>query len=76
MIDVAARDGLQSEDVIVATTDKVELVRRLAAAGVRRAEVVSFVNPTRVPQMADGAAVMAALNAPGGRPDQIGRAHV
>ncbi len=70
VIDVAARDGLQSEDVIVSTSDKVELVRRLVAAGVRRAEVVSFVNPKRVPQMADGADVMAALNAPGALPDR------
>lgn len=70
LVDVAARDGLQSEDVIVSTAHKVELVQRLVAAGVRRAEVVSFVNPKRVPQMADGLDVMAALNSPGTLPDR------
>ena len=70
LVDVAARDGLQSEDVIVSTSHKVELVQRLVAAGVRRAEVVSFVNPKRVPQMADGLDVMAALNSPGTLPDR------
>lgn len=70
LIDVTARDGLQMEDSVVSAGDKVELVRRLAAAGVRRAEVVSFVNPARVPQMADAAEVMLALNAPGGLPER------
>lgn len=70
LVDVAPRDGLQSEDVVVSTADKVELVRRLAAAGVRRAEVVSFVNPSRVPQMADSREVMTALSTPGVLPDR------
>ena len=70
LVDVAARDGLQSEDVIVSTAHKVELVQRLVASGVRRAEVVSFVNPKRVPQMADGLDVMTALNSPGTLPDR------
>lgn len=70
LVDVAARDGLQSEETLVSTADKVELVRRLEAAGVRRAEVVSFVNPTRVPQMADAREVMAALAAPGALVDR------
>ena len=59
--DVAARDGLQSAEVVWPTGDKVELVRRLVAAGVRRLEVASFVNPKRVPAMADAEAVLAAL---------------
>jgi hydroxymethylglutaryl-CoA lyase len=66
IVEVAARDGLQSEPTIVSARDKVELVRRAVAAGVRRAEAVSFVNPARVPQMADAVEVMALLNAPGG----------
>jgi len=70
IVDVAARDGLQSEDLIVTTADKVELVQRLVAAGVRRVEVVSFVDPKRVPQMADGFDVMATLNSPGSLPDR------
>jgi hydroxymethylglutaryl-CoA lyase len=65
IVEVSARDGLQSEPVVASTADKVELLRRTTAAGVRRAEAVSFVNPARVPQMADAAAVMAAVNTPG-----------
>lgn len=65
IVEVSARDGLQSDPAMVSTADKVELLRRAVALGVRRAEAVSFVNPKRVPQMADGAAVMAALNTPG-----------
>jgi hydroxymethylglutaryl-CoA lyase len=61
LVDVGPRDGLQNEAQPVATADKVELVRRLQAAGVRQIEVTSFVSPKWVPQMADGAAVMAAI---------------
>lgn len=65
LVEVSARDGLQSEAVVVSTADKAELIRRAAAAGLRRIEAVSFVNPKRVPQMADGAGLMALLNSPG-----------
>lgn len=61
IVDVAARDGLQSDPTVVSTAAKVELIARLVAAGVRRLEAASFVNPKRVPQMADAEAVMAAL---------------
>ncbi len=61
VVEVSARDGLQSEDVLLPTADKVELVNRAVAAGIRRIEVCSFVNPKRVPQMADAEAVLAAL---------------
>jgi hydroxymethylglutaryl-CoA lyase len=63
LVEVAPRDGLQNEAVSVSTADKVALVRRTIAAGARRVEVTSFVNPARVPQMADSEAVMAALRA-------------
>ena len=53
IIDVAPRDGLQSQPKLVDTNTKVELITRLIEAGVRRMEVVSFVNPKKVPQMAD-----------------------
>lgn len=53
IIDVAPRDGLQSQPKLVDTSTKVELITRLIEAGVRRMEVVSFVNPKKVPQMAD-----------------------
>lgn len=65
IVEVSPRDGLQSEERLVPTADKVELIRRVVAAGVRRVEAVSFVNPKRMPQMADAAEMMAALNAPG-----------
>jgi hydroxymethylglutaryl-CoA lyase len=61
LVDVGPRDGLQNEAQAVATAHKVELVQRLQAAGLREIEVTSFVSPKWVPQMADNAAVMAAL---------------
>jgi hydroxymethylglutaryl-CoA lyase len=61
IVEVAARDGLQSEPEVLPTSDKVELIERAVAAGIRRIEVASFVNPERVPQMADAEHVVAAL---------------
>jgi hydroxymethylglutaryl-CoA lyase len=61
LIEVGPRDGMQSEPDLFPTSTKVELIRRLVEAGLRRIEVASFVNPKRVPQMADGEAVLAAL---------------
>lgn len=62
IVEVGPRDGLQNEDVALATAEKVELVRRLIAAGVRRVETASFVHPKLVPQMADAESVMATLD--------------
>ena len=62
IVEVSPRDGLQSEAVVVATADKLELIRRAQRAGLRRIETVSFANPKRVPQMADSHAVMDAVN--------------
>jgi hydroxymethylglutaryl-CoA lyase len=61
MVEVGPRDGLQNESTIVSTADKVELIRRCIAAGARRIEVASFVNPRKVPQMADAEAVVEEL---------------
>ncbi|WP_442942732.1 hydroxymethylglutaryl-CoA lyase [Nocardia sp. NBC_01503] len=61
LVEVSPRDGLQNESRIVSTAAKIELIRRSAAAGVRRIEAVSFVNGSRVPQMADAEAVMAGV---------------
>lgn len=61
IVEVAARDGLQSDPAMLSTAGKVELIERALAAGIRRIETVSFVNPKRVPQMADADQVMAAL---------------
>ena len=63
IVEVGPRDGLQSEPDVLATEVKLELIRRLLDAGVRRVEVASFVNAKRVPQMADAEAVMAGLPA-------------
>jgi hydroxymethylglutaryl-CoA lyase len=61
LVEVGPRDGLQNESVLVSTADKVELIRRCLAAGARRIEVASFVNPRKVPQMADAEAVVEEL---------------
>ncbi|MEZ5267256.1 MAG: hydroxymethylglutaryl-CoA lyase [Microthrixaceae bacterium] len=61
IVEVAARDGLQSDPTMLSTADKVELITRAVSAGIRRIEAVSFVNPKRVPQMADADEVMASL---------------
>ncbi len=61
LVEVGPRDGLQNEAQPVATHVKVELVHRLQAAGLREIELTSFVSPKWVPQMADNAQVMAAV---------------
>jgi hydroxymethylglutaryl-CoA lyase len=61
IIEVGPRDGLQTQDAILSTPDKVAMIGKLIDAGARRLEVASFVNPARVPQMADAEAVLAAL---------------
>ena len=61
ILEVSPRDGLQSEEKIVATKDKVVLIEKAIAAGLRRIEVTSFVNPARVPQMADAEDLLRAI---------------
>lgn len=61
LVEVCPRDGLQNDKTVLTTETKVALIRRLAATGLRRIEVTSFVHPGRVPQMADAEAVVAAL---------------
>ena len=61
IVDVAPRDGLQSDAVMFTTEQKAELIRRIVDAGINRVEVASFVNPKRVPQMADAEAVLDAV---------------
>lgn len=61
LLDVGPRDGLQNESVTVSTQNKLELINRLITCGVRRMEVASFVNPKRVPQMADAEDVIKGL---------------
>ena len=61
IVEVGPRDGLQSEPGVLPTAAKIEFIERAIAAGIRRIEVTSFVNPKRVPQMADAEAVLAGL---------------
>lgn len=62
-VEVGPRDGLQNEPVQIGTADKLALIARAIDAGARRIEVASFVNPKKVPQMADAEAVCAGLPA-------------
>lgn len=63
IVEVGPRDGLQNEKAVVSVEDRATFIGQLEAAGVRRIEVVSFVNPVRVPQMAGAEEIMAALPA-------------
>lgn len=55
------RDGLQSLGVFVSTEDKIRLIEDLSVAGLSSFDAVSFVSPSAVPQMADGAEVVAGV---------------
>ncbi|MBN8608871.1 MAG: hydroxymethylglutaryl-CoA lyase [Caulobacterales bacterium] len=59
LVEVSPRDGLQNEPDIVSTENKLALIEHIIGAGFRRLEAGSFVNPKKVPQMADGDAVFA-----------------
>lgn len=61
IVEVGPRDGLQNEAAVVPVDVRVELVRQLTQAGLRRIEVGSFVSPRRIPQMAGTADVVRAL---------------
>lgn len=61
MVEVGPRDGLQNEGAIVPTEVKIALIDRLSAAGMPIVEAASFVSPKWVPQMGDGAAVLAGI---------------
>jgi (R)-citramalyl-CoA lyase len=60
--EVGPRDGLQNEQQVLPPETRAELVDRLTAAGLRRIEAASFVNPERVPQMAGAEEIVAALD--------------
>jgi hydroxymethylglutaryl-CoA lyase len=61
IVDVGPRDGIQSQPTLLDTDTKLAFISRLIDAGVKRIEVASFVNPKRVPQMADVDAVVSRL---------------
>lgn len=61
IVEMAPRDGLQNEKVLIDTAAKIKLVDMLSACGFERIEVTSFVSPKWVPQLADAANVMAGI---------------
>jgi hydroxymethylglutaryl-CoA lyase len=64
LLEVGPRDGLQMEREVVPTAVKADLIDRLLRAGLKRIEVASFVNPKKVPQMADAEELLARLHRP------------
>ncbi|KXB29966.1 hydroxymethylglutaryl-CoA lyase [Dechloromonas denitrificans] len=62
IVEVGPRDGLQNEKQVVPTEIKIELINRLAEAGLRVIEATSFVSPKWVPQMGDNTAVMQGIS--------------
>ena len=61
IVEVGPRDGLQNEKREIATADKIALIDRLSATGLRSIEATAFVSPKWVPQMADAANVLAGI---------------
>ena len=61
IVEMGPRDGLQNETQVVPLATKLELIERLADAGLREIEATSFVSPKWVPQMGDHAELMRAL---------------
>ncbi|HEY9714423.1 MAG TPA: hydroxymethylglutaryl-CoA lyase [Chroococcales cyanobacterium] len=64
IVEVGPRDGLQNEEKLVPTGDKVRLIEALAASGLKNIEVTSFVSPKWIPQLADGIEVVQSLSLP------------
>jgi hydroxymethylglutaryl-CoA lyase len=64
--EVGPRDGFQNEPEVIATDDKVRLIDMLAASGLHRLEVTSFVRPDVIPQLADAEDVLRRIRRPEG----------
>ena len=62
IVEVGPRDGLQNEKVAISTADKIALIDRLSATGLRTIEATSFVSPKWVPQLADAAEVFRGIH--------------
>ena len=62
IVEVGPRDGLQNEKIDIGTANKIALVDRLSATGLRSIEATAFVSPKWVPQMADAAEVLAGIS--------------
>ena len=61
IVEVGPRDGLQNEPGGLPIATRREFIERIVGCGIRRIEVASFVNPRRVPQMADADELMRSL---------------
>lgn len=59
--DVTARDGFQMETAWIPTEMKIEIINKIAAAGLKRIEAAAFVSPKKVPQMRDAEKVVTAI---------------
>jgi hydroxymethylglutaryl-CoA lyase len=66
IVEVGPRDGLQNEPDVLPLAVKREFIERVVGCGIRRIEVASFVNPRRVPQMADADELVRSLPRHGG----------
>ena len=62
IVEVGPRDGLQNEKTVISTADKIALIDRLSATGLRTIEATSFVSPKWVPQLADAAEVFRGIH--------------
>jgi hydroxymethylglutaryl-CoA lyase len=67
--EVGPRDGFQNEPEVIPTQTKVKLIDALARTGLRRLEITSFVRPDVIPQLADAAEVLQAVDIP----DEVSR---
>ena len=61
IVEVGVRDGLQNEAKPIRTEHKIELINRLAAAGLKKIEATSFVRPEKVPQVHSRNSIVALL---------------
>jgi isopropylmalate/homocitrate/citramalate synthase len=68
IFEVGARDGLQNENAVIATDDKVRFIDLLSETGLKWIEATSFVSPKAIPQLADAPDVFTRIQrAPGVR---------
>ena len=60
--EVGPRDGLQNEPQFLSTVTKIEMINALSNTGLQHIEVTSFVNPEKIPQLADSGNVYQGIN--------------
>ena len=62
IVEVGPRDGLQNEKQLISSAAKIDFINQLSSTGLKNIEVTSFVNPKRIPQLADHLEVYAKIN--------------